>query len=687
MLYSENTLILPKINFNQMKATTPLSKQLFSFNSLLTYFILLLVQYPLHIKAQYCTATSFCSEYINNVTINTINKNSSCNSGYENYTTDSTIVWMDNTYALSVTVGSQQFTTLTNVWVDWNNNQSFADPGEQLFIPSFSTVTGTINVTVPYTGVNGNVRMRVRTSRNSVTACGALTWGECEDYNLFLAGAIGCSGTPAPATTVASANPACYGQNFTLSLNTSYIDTNITYQWQASTDSVTWTNIAGATALNYTGAQTAATYYRCQVNCTNGGVSVYSTILYVTMNLFTNCYCIPGSTNNTNGQEIINVTFAGINNSTGATGTQGYANFTSLPGANVTQSDSFPLSVTLYSGTFNWGAAWIDWNQNGLYEISEFIDMGMGGYPIVLSHYIMVPGNAVSGTTHMRVRVRNYQLQASAACSGYPWGETEDYSVNVSLCTHPPLTPGIIAGLDTVCEGSGNIYSIMPVNSAAYYSWTLPAGWTGASLTTSIVAVSNATSGTIAITADNACGSNLPQMMTITVNSLPVVSLAPFMGVCDNILSFPLTGGNPSGGTYSGTGVTVNNFNPVTVGPGVYLISYTYTDLNYCSATDTASIQVNVCTNVPEPLTNKEVVTIYPIPFSTELTIRLEKQYWKRVMIEIKNILDQTVLHLEEINTGKHFTKVMDVGFLSKGVYFAEIMVDGELMVKMRLLK
>jgi gliding motility-associated-like protein len=79
---------------------------------------------------------------------------------------------------------------------------------------------------------------------------------------------------------------------------------------------------------------------------------------------------------------------------------------------------------------------------------------------------------------------------------------------------------------------------------------------------------------------------------TITVNALPVVDVAAFAGTCLNTPAFPLTGGTPAGGTYSGTGVSLNNFDPSVAGIGSHVITYSYTDGNNCTNTDTASINV-----------------------------------------------------------------------------------------------
>jgi len=57
----------------------------------------------------------------------------------------------------------------------------------------------------------------------------------------------------------------------------------------------------------------------------------------------------------------------------------------------------------------------------------------------------------------------------------------------------------------------------------------------------------------------------------------------------------------PSGGTFSGTGVTGNQFDPYAAGLGVHTIQYTYTDTNGCVASATTDIEVI------EPFTNLQL--------------------------------------------------------------------------------
>ena len=61
---------------------------------------------------------------------------------------------------------------------------------------------------------------------------------------------------------------------------------------------------------------------------------------------------------------------------------------------------------------------------------------------------------------------------------------------------------------------------------------------------------------------------------------------------CTNTKSVTLTG-FPSGGTFSGTGVTGNTFSPSSVGAGVYTIIYSLTNNNGCGGSYNSTTQVN----------------------------------------------------------------------------------------------
>src|SRR4029079_8868382 len=56
---------------------------------------------------------------------------------------------------------------------------------------------------------------------------------------------------------------------------------------------------------------------------------------------------------------------------------------------------------------------------------------------------------------------------------------------------------------------------------------------------------------------------------------------------------YQLAGGFPSGGVYSGTGVSNGMFDPMADGVGSHMIHYTYTSAFGCVAVDSQAIVVN----------------------------------------------------------------------------------------------
>lgn len=96
---------------------------------------------------------------------------------------------------------------------------------------------------------------------------------------------------------------------------------------------------------------------------------------------------------------------------------------------------------------------------------------------------------------------------------------------------------------------------------------------------------------TYTYTDQNSCSES--QVQSVKVNDMPVVR---FSGLntqyCINAGSVILTG-SPSGGTFSGHGITGNSFSPTTAGVGTHQITYTYTDQNGCSGSQTQLVIIN----------------------------------------------------------------------------------------------
>ncbi|MDX5348162.1 MAG: hypothetical protein LPJ89_02670, partial [Hymenobacteraceae bacterium] len=163
-------------------------------------------------------------------------------------------------------------------------------------------------------------------------------------------------------------------------------------------------------------------------------------------------------------------------------------------------------------------------------------------------------------------------------------GCTNTATTTISVTAQPVLT---FNAINDVCV-SNSAFSLT--------SYANPAGGTfsGTGVSGNNFNPATAGVGTHTITfsySQNGCTVTATQ--DVEVNALPVVSLGSFSSVCVDEPGFALTGGMPTGGTYSGPGVSSGNFVPSSAGAGTHTITYTYTDLTTgCSNSATSTITV-----------------------------------------------------------------------------------------------
>ncbi|MES2799722.1 MAG: T9SS type A sorting domain-containing protein [Bacteroidota bacterium] len=131
---------------------------------------------------------------------------------------------------------------------------------------------------------------------------------------------------------------------------------------------------------------------------------------------------------------------------------------------------------------------------------------------------ILVP----DGST-LRVRVFGMDLVANTTAFR---NKSVVISGTTAAACSTPAQPASIFGIATLCPGVTQNYSVVNNPSATSYTWTLPVGWSGSSTTNSISATTGASSGTITVTANNACGSSAVQTYSVTVNSVPAQPVA-----------------------------------------------------------------------------------------------------------------------------------------------------------------
>src|SRR6218665_3963862 len=282
---------------------------------------------------------------------------------------------------------------------------------------------------------NGNVYFYTHTSQN----CGS-TW--FDDHSKIVI----CS--PPPTTA-----PNC--TTYTLPTNGANPNDPVTINWAIASGATSYKLYLGTNAGNYNlanGTATTATSY----TITNPTPNTTYYVKVVPLNNIgeaTGCsesnfvtgaadYCTSIPTNIGFNDGITNVTLNGesqnINNTTTTAAGSEYTNYSSTIGADLARSKSYNLSFSVNTdGNYTqYQIAWIDWNQNKVFEASERLDLGTAtnvsnGLSSACPYNFTVPASALLGDTRMRVRTFYYSGNVNNPCMNGDDGEVEDYKITV----------------------------------------------------------------------------------------------------------------------------------------------------------------------------------------------------------------------------------------------------------------
>jgi hypothetical protein len=171
--------------------------------------------------------------------------------------------------------------------------------------------------------------------------------------------------------------------------------------------------------------------------------------------------------------------------------------------------------------------------------------------------------------------------------------------------TATPFVSTIDAHADNNCgittAATGTTYSLRPntqfgAPSNFTYVWTPNTTLNNDTIVNPVASPVINTTYTVTVS-DNYYNCTSTSSVSVNVNPLPVVTFSPLNGICIDGAPLPLTGGIPTGGVYSGPGVTNNIFYASVAGLGVHTILYTYTDSLGCMGTDSTTITVH---NLPD---------------------------------------------------------------------------------------
>ena len=169
---------------------------------LLLYFNLMLgfVLVSPSAMAQYCTTnlTNFgCgTDFIANFAMASYTRTleTACTGDYSDMTTDTISVAQGTVNQFTITDGTQ-YQQSGAIWVDWNNDLDFDDPGEEFILGESlgdNPTTFNASINIPAAAPLGNHRIRIGGGDFPITACYTGTYASIEDYTLNVTAAPTC---------------------------------------------------------------------------------------------------------------------------------------------------------------------------------------------------------------------------------------------------------------------------------------------------------------------------------------------------------------------------------------------------------------------------------------------------------------------------------------------------------------
>ncbi|UKN03885.1 T9SS type A sorting domain-containing protein [Paracrocinitomix mangrovi] len=429
-------------------------------------------------------------EWIAKVKVGAINHSSGNNGGYEDFSGSiSTDLNKGNAYLIELTPGfsNQTYNEYWKIWIDYNQDQDFDDPGELVFDAgnmSSTTVNGTF--TVSNNATIGQTKMRVAMKYNGAsTACETFDYGEVEDYSVNIVN--GQSQIPSTSYCHSKGNDASYewianvtmadinnssgsdqgyhdytsiatdvqkDQSYNISLTPGFASSSYNEYWKVWIDynqdgdfddngelafdagTMSSSTVNGAITISSnalvgeTRMRVSMKYNASQSPCeafSYGEVEDYTLNIIEAGQAVTYC---TSQGNNSTYEWIAGVQLGTLNSSSGNDG--GYADYTSQS-TSLTTGNSYNLTLTPgFSGqTYQeYWKVWIDFNKDGDFlDANELVfDAGAMSNSTVNGN-LTIPANANTGSTRMRVSMK-YNA-ASSSCEAFSYGEVEDYTVTI----------------------------------------------------------------------------------------------------------------------------------------------------------------------------------------------------------------------------------------------------------------
>ncbi len=475
------------------------------------------------------------------------------------------------------------------------------------------------------------------------------------EYTLTVT-ANGCSSSDVVQITVnptAYAGPAvaiCQGASTQLQATG-----GITYSWSPAT------GLSNPTIANPIASPTATTTYTVTVTNPNGVCSTTSSVrvtvnapptVTATASSSTVCAGSPVTLTATGGTSYSWSPATGLSNPTSAT-----------PTATPSATTTYTVTATDARGCSNTASVTVNvTTATATIQASGPTTFCPGGSVTLTAS----PGTAYlwsTGATTPSITVNtegSYTVRVSNSANCQVTSAPTVVTVSAA-----PVATIQASGTTALCSGASVTLTASPGSS---YLWN-----TGA--TTPSITVSTAGSYSVTVTNGSNCQATSTPVV-VTSSGGPAVSFAPVGNICKDRSTFALTGGAPAGGTYSGPGVSNNQFSAAVAGVGVHTLTYTYTSPEGCSNTATQTITVENCLSAADEL-QAASLNVYPNPATSVLTVSVKLLKKENILVRLTDLRGKVVYETISAAPAGDFRQTIPVQTLPAGMYLLQYRAAG----------
>jgi hypothetical protein len=408
-----------------------------------------------------------------------------------------------------------------------------------------------------------------------------------------------CAGSP---TTLNASGASTYSWNngAGTGASVSVSPTTGTTYTVTGTDGNNCTNTS-TVAISVTPTQDASFNYPSSTLCSSGA------------NVTPNTTVSGGTFSSTTGLAFVNSTTGEINvsGSTAGSYTVTYTNLGTCPG-----TATFSINITsAQDATFNYPSTNVcSGGSNPSPVFGSGASAGTFTSTAGLNFVSTTTGVINLATSTPGTYTVFNDIAASGSCAA---------AQNSSSITIKALPTATVTGGGSQCGNTTPIDVTVTLTGAGPWDLVVSngAGTTNVSgQTTSPLVIPVTVSGTYTVTtvSENGCSASGTGSAAVTFSNGPTPTISPVNSLCSNAGAITLVA-SPSGGTFTGTGVTGTQFNPATATVGSNVVNYSVTDGSGCTGSTSVSIVVTAAPNVSitpvnDICNNATVVTLAATP-------------------------------------------------------------------------